>query len=471
MLNTTEVMLNTTEVGHCLYNCYYPGKSTDLSGTYSTIPKNISQLDDALCGRYDRTGILCGQCRENKYLPAYSYNMSCTHCDGGWLNLAKYMAIAYVPLTCFCLVIIVFNVNIPMSCMQGYILASQILSCPLFCRTIIVQTLEIESFNFQYILLLLYSSVYGIWNLDFFRLINFNVCFKIRPMSVLSLDLLIALFPMLFILISYFVANLYWNNNKIVLLLLYPFKRAMGFLKLNYDSKRSTVQAFSTFVYLSHFKLLNVGYDLLSPVQVCDTATTSTCRWVVYNEASVPYFGKVHLFYAVPALVVLITTVWAPILLLVLHSCPTWHKCLNVLPVQWKVSLHVIMDSFQGCYKDGTEPGTRDCRWFSALPFIIGNVLYTLSTFIFLRPLSEYMSILLILIAILFIIQDPFKSNFKTYSDHIVINLLLLASGFTSLRFGDFYNEGKNVVLMISFIIIFLVQQASIKNLLKSRCI
>ena len=33
--------------------------------------------------------------------------------------------------------------------------------------------------------------------------------------------------------------------------------------------------------------------------------------------------------------------------------------------------LHVFMDSFQGCYKDGTEPGTRDCRWFSAVPFII----------------------------------------------------------------------------------------------------
>jgi len=464
---TYNDVLNTTEVGHCLYNCYYTGKSTDLSRTYNTIPRNISQLDDALCGRYDRTGTLCGQCRKNKYLPAYSYNMSCTPCDGGWEKLAKYMAIAYVPLTCFCLVIIVFNVNIPTSSMQGYIFTSQIISCPLIIRTIILALgRDREYFKFEYTWTFLLFSVYGIWNLDFFRLINFNLCFKIHPLTVLTLNLFIALFPMLFILFSYFIANLYWNNNKVVVLAVYPFKKVIGLLKLNCDLKKSTVHAFSTFMYLSHVKFLNISCDLLSPVHVCDTANNSTCRWAVFNDASVTYFSKTHLFYAVPALAVLIVMVWAPIFFLMLNSCPLWRQC---LPVQWKVSLHVIMDSFQGCYKDGTEPHTRDCRWFSAMPFIAGNVLYILSTIIFSRPLTEYLSIFLTLIAILFIIQDPFKSHFKTYSDQIVINLLVVVSFLASIRFGDFQNEGTNFTLIMG-IFLFLVQHALVVKNLSNLC-
>ncbi len=31
---------------------------------------------------------------------------------------------------------------------------------------------------------------------------------------------------------------------------------------------------------------------------------------------------------------------------------------------------NIFMDSFQGCYKDGTEPGTRDCRWFASVFFL-----------------------------------------------------------------------------------------------------
>ena len=34
------------------------------------------------------------------------------------------------------------------------------------------------------------------------------------------------------------------------------------------------------------------------------------------------------------------------------------------------------MDSFQGCYKDGTEPGTRDCRYFLAAFFALRILIF-----------------------------------------------------------------------------------------------
>ena len=36
------------------------------------------------------------------------------------------------------------------------------------------------------------------------------------------------------------------------------------------------------------------------------------------------------------------------------------------------------MDSFQSCYKDGTEPGTRDYRWFAGIP-LVGRALLVLT--------------------------------------------------------------------------------------------
>jgi len=35
-------------------------------------------------------------------------------------------------------------------------------------------------------------------------------------------------------------------------------------------------------------------------------------------------------------------------------ACMRWH------------ALHIFIDSFQGCYKDGTN-GTRDCRYFAGV--------------------------------------------------------------------------------------------------------
>jgi hypothetical protein len=70
--------------------------------------------------------------------------------------------------------------------------------------------------------------------------------------------------------------------------------------------------------------------------------------------------------YAILAIVVLCALVILPITILALYPFAFFQKFLNLFPVRWYV-LHTFVDAFQGCYKDGTEPGTRDFRWFSAV--------------------------------------------------------------------------------------------------------
>ena len=53
-------------------------------------------------------------------------------------------------------------------------------------------------------------------------------------------------------------------------------------------------------------------------------------------------------------------------MILLLYPFQFFQKILTFFSINW-YSLRIYVDSFQGCYKDGTEPGTFDCRWFSAI--------------------------------------------------------------------------------------------------------
>ena len=106
---------NTTLVGTCPY------------GTGETLPTNISELkgDYKMCGIWHRKGQLCGQCEDNHSLPVYSYYLGCVQCKDykyGWI---KFIAVAFLPLTIFYIVVITFRISATSSALNGYVLISQ----------------------------------------------------------------------------------------------------------------------------------------------------------------------------------------------------------------------------------------------------------------------------------------------------------------------------------------------------------
>ena len=79
----------------------------------------------------------------------------------------------------------------------------------------------------------------------------------------------------------------------------------------------------------------------------------------LYYDSSLTYFGREHLPYDILATFSLMFVIIIPTVVLVLHSFQFFQKFL-LFPIQWHF-LHVFVDSFQGSYKDGTQPGSRDC--------------------------------------------------------------------------------------------------------------
>ena len=93
---------SATILGSCPYSCSY-------EGIWFPDPK---KLNARVCEEtWNRTGPLCARCQEGLGPPVYSYLISCIPCNAVSTELVKFVAASFVPLTLFCLGIIVFRIS------------------------------------------------------------------------------------------------------------------------------------------------------------------------------------------------------------------------------------------------------------------------------------------------------------------------------------------------------------------------
>ena len=124
---TYNMDLKSLEIGKCIYNC-----QLDDTGAYLKVSPEVFEWNDKFCGPFNRSGTLCGKCQEGLYSKAYSYDLSCIKCANILLNWWKYIFFAFFPLTCFCFLILCFNLVEPSFLLQGFALYCQIISAPLY---------------------------------------------------------------------------------------------------------------------------------------------------------------------------------------------------------------------------------------------------------------------------------------------------------------------------------------------------
>ena len=354
---------NKTVVGSCLS---VPVPKQTLRITY-VVPNDTSQLDAAVCGYTHRTGQLCGQCVNGTSPPVYSYYPQCVDCPAGTNNWAKYLAMSLLPTTLFFFgtAVIKFRATSPL--MNGYIMFCQIVASPTILRHVEEYNLFINHGKNNNIGI--YFSLFSIWNLDLFRLLYPPFCLNpnTTTLQVLSLDYIIAAYPLVLIILTYTLVTLHYYNCRLVVWLWRPFLRCCIRFQRQWDIRNSLVDAFATFLLLSYVKFLTVSFDILTPTTVWDSSGKIQPT-VLYYNGTVKYFSKEHLLYAVLAITVLLVFVLLPILLLCLYPCRCFQRLLNKYNLRAQ-ALHMFMDAFQGCYKNGTN-GTRDCRYFAALYLI-----------------------------------------------------------------------------------------------------
>ncbi len=154
--------------------------------------------------------------------------------------------------------------------------------------------------------------------------------------------------------------------------------------------------------------------------------------WRLYYDPTINYFSKEHRWYAIIALVITFVFIIIPLLVLLFYSTQVFRKFLSILPQHWQLFLHAFVDSLQGCYKDGTEAGTRDCRWFVPMLYFCRLVLMLIYSITLNAVYFPYVTIIITVFAIVTINVDPFKSSLKHLSSSMLVFILLTASFYVS---------------------------------------
>jgi hypothetical protein len=177
-----------------------------------------------------------------------------------------YLAVAYLPLTVFLLLVVAFHISVASPDLNAAVLLCQIYASSPVLRVLVQNSYNTKYFSFVQFL----ATVYGIWNLDFFRTVIPPICLPLSMMQVMALDYLVAVYPLLVLAIFYVLVRAHDRRCRLVVRHVRPCFWCSARLRHQWNMKHSIIDAFATFLLLSYFKLVNTSGDLLIPTKVHD---------------------------------------------------------------------------------------------------------------------------------------------------------------------------------------------------------
>ena len=439
-------------VGSCLTNCYISTSNVNLSfKSYLKLPKDHHELNTDMCDdHWNRAGRLCGKCKDSYFPPAYSYDfIKCIECKDSRYNWFKFIIEAFLPLTVFFVFIISTGVSASSPTLDAFIVFSQTVASAANVRMV----MKVINYYPKYsVTVRILAALYGIWNLDFFRTLLPPNCLKISTLQGLALDYVIAFYPLVLIIITYILVFLYDKRFFLLVWMWKPFQKLCKPFSSRINIQSSIINAFVTFLLLSYVKFLSISFDLLNFTSTYHPDGKQAGTFLYY-DASISYFGRHHLPYAIMAIGVVILFNVLPLLINILHIFRCFNGCIGRWP-----ALRFYIDSYQGYYKDGTD-GNRDCRWFSALYLFVRIALlvfYSLIKNIYFFSLA---STLLLPVVALIVVCQPFKPQFGKYNTiHacLFLNLAMWLGSITIIHDSSLYYNTKclqTFSLLISTII------------------
>ena len=412
--------LNSTLTGSCPYS------------TARMLPKNVSELNNVLCGLLHRKGQLCGECEDNYTLPVYSYNLGCVKCEDfkhGWIN---FLAAAFLPLTIFYLLVVMFRISATSSALNGYILVSQILATPAMIRFIYSDNHRSLHPSVTYgtqFAVDLGIAIYAIGNLDFFRSFYKPICLHpdLTYPQVLLLDYAVAVYPLLLIFVTFILVKMH-DNFAFVTWLWRPFHKCLVLFRKQWNIRSSLVNALATFIILSYIKILNVSSELLMSSHVYNMNGQIVNVAYLYYHGTIDMTSKAYVPYLVLAVLMLLIFNIIPLLLLTLYPFTCFQKVLSCWPnLKSRIALQIFMDAFQGCYVDTSHDYRHFAALYLALRFF-NLLLYSIFNYRLYLPAA---SLLMVFTVVLVASFKPYKCKRSNTVD--IVMLLALVSGYMSI--------------------------------------
>ena len=107
------------------------------------------------------------------------------------------------------------------------------------------------------------ASFYSLWNLDLSRSVLPEICLDVNTLQAFALDVCIVVYPLLLILVSYSLIELYDHNIECIVFIWKPFRLFFRLLREIWDIHTSMIDSFVSFFLLSYARLLSVSMHLM----------------------------------------------------------------------------------------------------------------------------------------------------------------------------------------------------------------
>ena len=228
------------------------------------------------------------------------------------------MFLATFPTTVIFLVVIFCQIRITSAPMNVLIFTCQVSASMINANPYLYTDVSKPS----YYVALFFLTIYGVFNLDFFRYVipQFCISSTMTTIQALSLEYVVAFYPLLLIIVFYTCIQAHARGCKLLVYLWRPFQRCCACISRRWNPMESLVHAFAAFLLLSYSKILSVSFKLLHHGRhIEDSGGTKVGHLILFYNATIPYFGAEHLPFALLAIFILATFVVLPVLILLLY--------------------------------------------------------------------------------------------------------------------------------------------------------
>ena len=433
---------NESVVGHCLAEDVQRERLLGPLGNYNKVFPTLPKQDSNTCGFLNRHGRLCGQCKRSTSIHAYTYDMKCYPCPSNIrIEVIKYICIAYVPLTLFLVVVVVFHISVTSPAMNVPVLCCQLLSLPFALRFIWQYALVYPKLR---LFVQIFGTLYGIWNLDFFRLVIHPICLQLDVTTLIALDLLVAAYPLFLLVCFYVLVTAHDRGWRLVVRLWRPFLWCSARIRQQWNAKHSIIDAFVTFLLLSYIKFLNTSIDLLVSSNAYNVHGKSVGTYL-FNNPTVGFMSHRHVPYAIISIVVLVGLI-IPLILLILYPMNWFQVFLNKCHLN-SPGLRMFMECFQGYYRDRSDGGW-ECRYFAVVYPALRILTYFMYTIF--KGLSFYTGCIVLCVAVIgvIVLVQPYKPPYRLYNKLDIVMLSSLLLFLIGLIQNSYYGNAVKLVIV-----------------------
>ena len=428
--------------------------------SFFTLNKTAEEVDRQICGKKNRSGILCGKCIKGFGPAINSRTFECVECSNNistTSNILKYVSAVYIPNTVMFILIIAFKIRLTAGAANAFILYSQFVSSTfnLDAEGQISLSLFLDKHTG---ILKAYRLIYGIFNLEFFENLLSPLCVgeRLNTLTIISTDYAVAVAPLIMILfiiivtkVADFVGNCYSRNQQ-------RSQIVTGAKEITRHMNSGLLSAFAAYLLLSYTKFsLTSSYILQTEPLINEYGESSSdVHKRVYFAGIFASNDKQYItYYLVPACIILAVFVVIPPILLLDYPFRAFEWCLMKVDCLWRYypagKVHVLLDTFQGCFK-------QKFRFFAGLYFLFRltvSVNYIVSTTLLERYTVQQIACT-VMVILLAVCQPYNKENrIFNYVDVLIFSNLAIVNALTQYLYEYTQREPTKKPPLSAFVV------------------